>query len=79
MNGLIRKIIIGQNPKNAMAYYLGMKAGMGEVSTIVFDDDYMFDHNVSRYLIYLKTPGGGQVLWKCVENMPVMLEFDLNF
>ena len=25
--GLIRKIIIGRDPKDAMAYYVGMRAG----------------------------------------------------
>ena len=37
MEGLIRKIIIGKDPKDAMAYYVGMRAGGGEVSTIVLD------------------------------------------
>ena len=27
MEGLIRKIVIGQDPKNGMAYYIGMRAG----------------------------------------------------
>ena len=29
MDGLIRKIIIGRDPKDAMAYYVGMRAGGG--------------------------------------------------
>jgi hypothetical protein len=32
MEGLIRKIVLGQNPKDAMAYYVGMRAGSGEVN-----------------------------------------------
>ena len=35
MEGLIRKIIIGRDPKDAMAYYVGMNAGRGKVSAIV--------------------------------------------
>ncbi len=31
MEGLIRKIVIGKEPKNGMAYYVGMRAGGGEV------------------------------------------------
>ena len=29
MEGLIRKIIIGTDPKDGMAYYVGMRAGRG--------------------------------------------------
>ena len=42
MDGLIRKIIIGRDPKDAMAYYVGMRAGGGEVSTIIMDDEHLF-------------------------------------
>ena len=32
MEGLIRKIVVGRDPKDAMAYYVGMRAGTGKVS-----------------------------------------------
>jgi hypothetical protein len=43
MNGIIRKIIVGIDPKNAMAYYVGMPArkndpNSGKVCAIVFDE-----------------------------------------
>ena len=78
MDGLIRKIIIGRDPKDAMAYYVGMKAGGGEVSTIVMDDEHLFRYNVKRYLVYLQK-GGSQVLWKSVDNIPCIIEYDCNF
>jgi hypothetical protein len=78
MDGLIRKIIIGQNPKDAMAYYVGMKAGRGEVSAIVFDESALYHHSVKRYSVYIQTDDG-QLMWKCIEDMPVIVEFDLNF
>ena len=53
MDGLIRKIIIGRDPKDAMAYYVGMRAGAGEVSTIVMDEEHLFKYNKKRYLVYL--------------------------
>ena len=52
MDGLIRKIIIGQNPKDAMAYYVGMKAGSGKVSAIVLDEEHLYRYNKKRYLVY---------------------------
>ena len=49
MENLIRKIVIGPNPKDAMAYYVGMKAGAGKVVLIEEDDRAMFKHNIRRY------------------------------
>ena len=31
---MIRKIVIGLNPKDAMAYYIGMNAGDGKIVAI---------------------------------------------
>ena len=78
MNGVIRKIIIGRDPKDAMAYYVGMRAGSGEVSAIVLDEEHLFRYNKKRYLVYIQNDGG-QVIWKSVDDMPCILEFDLNF
>ncbi len=49
MEGLIRKIIIGRDPKDAMAYYVGMNAGRGKVSAIVMDDKHLHVHGKKRY------------------------------
>lgn len=78
MNGLIRKIVIGQDPKNGMAYFLGMKAGKGEVSAILFDDEHLHRYGKKRYLVYVENDEG-TLLWKAVDDMPCTLEFDLNF
>ena len=40
MEGVIRKIIIGRDPKDAMAYYVGMRAGKNTVSAIVNDEAF---------------------------------------
>ncbi len=79
MDGIIRKIVIGRDPKDAMAYFLGMKAGAGEVATIVMDDEHLFRYNKKRYLIYLLQKDGTQVLWKSVDDMPCIIEYDCNF
>ena len=78
MEGLIRKIIIGKNPKDAMAYYVGMRAGRGQVSTIIMDDRHLHLHGKTRYLVYISSEGS-EVLWKAVDEMPCIVEFDLNF
>lgn len=78
MEGLIRKIIIGKDPKNAMAYYVGMKAGAGEVCAIVTDERHLHRHGKNRYLVYLQRDED-QVLWKAVDDMPCLIEFDCNF
>lgn len=78
MDGLIRKIVLGENPKDAMAYYVGMRAGNGEVNAIVHDEAYLHKFKSSRYLVYIQT-SEGVVLWKAVENLPCVVEYDLNF
>jgi hypothetical protein len=78
MEGLIRKIVLGKNPKDAMAYYVGMRAGSGEVSAIVHDEAYLHKFHKSRYLVYIQTEDG-VVLWKAVEDLPCVVEYDLNF
>ena len=40
-SNIIRKIVIGIDPKDAMAYYLGMRAGGGEVHAIVHDEAHL--------------------------------------
>jgi len=78
MDGVIRKIVIGKDPKDAMAYYIGMRAGRGEVSAIVCDERHLHKYGKMRYLIYLQD-SDSQTLWKSIDDMPCMLEFDCNF
>ena len=79
MEGLIRKIIIGEDPKNAMAYYVGMRAGRGEVSTIVLDEKHLYKYGKQRYLVYMQNEDDSQVLWKSVDSTPCIIEYDCNF
>ena len=80
MEGVIRKIIVGKDPKDAMAYYVGMRAGRGEVSAIVIDEKHLYKYGKSRYLVYLQdSDDKSQALWKAIDDQPCMLEFDLNF
>lgn len=75
---MIRKIIVGPNPKDAMAYVVGMRAGSGEVDSIVRDDAALYKYGRTIFRIYIKNDDG-VMEWKSIENMPVMLEYDLNF
>jgi hypothetical protein len=78
MDGVIRKIVIGRDPKDAMAYFVGMRAGSGQVSAIVLDDEHLFRYSKKRYLVYIQNDDG-QTLWKSIDDMPCILEYDLNF
>lgn len=78
MEGLIRKIVIGKDPKNGMAYYVGMRAGSGNVSAIVMDEEHLYRFKHKRYLIYIED-NDTTMLWKSIDSMPCILEFDLNF
>tara|TARA_R100000353_G_scaffold164489_1_gene125278 strand:- start:309 stop:548 length:240 start_codon:yes stop_codon:yes gene_type:complete len=79
MEGLIRKIVVGKNPKDGMAYYIGMRAGTGTVSTIVQDERHLHKYGKTRYFVYIKDEDSIQTLWKAIDDMPCMLEFDCNF
>ena len=62
-----------------MAYYIGMRAGAGKVSTNIQDERYLVKHSKNRYLVYMQDTEGVQTLWKAIDGMPCMLEFDCNF
>lgn len=78
MNGLIRKIIIGQDPKDGMAYYIGMRAGDGKISAIILDGEFLHKYGRKRYFVYIENEEGTN-LWKSIEDMPCIVEYDLNF
>lgn len=78
MEGLIRKLVIGKDPKNGMAYFVGMRAGSGNVSAIIQDSSYLHKFGKCRYLVYIEN-SEGTLLWKAVDDMPCLLEFDLDF
>ena len=61
-----------------MAYFVGMRAGAGQVSAIVLDDEHLFRYSKKRYLVYIQNDDG-QTLWKSIDDMPCILEYDLNF
>ena len=75
---MIRKIIIGRDPKDAMAYYVGMRAGSGKVVAIVEDEAYLMKYNKKRYIVYIENEEG-TMAWKAIDDMPCILEYDLNF
>lgn len=75
---MIRKIVIGRDPKDAMAYYVGMRAGAGKVSAIIEDQAHLHKFSQKRYLIYIENEEGTMV-WKVIEGMPCILEYDLKF
>ena len=78
MEGLIRKIVVGRDPKDGMAYYIGMRAGQGTVSAILEDERQLVKHGIKRYLVYIESDEG-TLLWKSINEMPCMIEYDLNF
>jgi hypothetical protein len=76
--GYVRKIVIGHDPKNGMAYYIGMRAGDGKVSAIVLDTEFLHKFGSTRYLVYVEKENE-TFLWKSINQMPTIIEYDLNF
>lgn len=76
---LIRKIVIGQNPKDAMAYYVGMRVGDSKIVVIEFNERGYYKTGERSYNIYIEHPQDGNMFWKEVVNMPCIVEYDLYF
>ena len=76
---LIRKIVVGINPKDAMAYFIGQRAGHASIDGILLDKTYFHNTGKRRYLIYISNENSGTMLWKTVEDMPCLIEYDCNF
>lgn len=76
---IIRKIIVGQNPKDAMAYFLGQRTGESQVSAILPDNRSFEKYGLRRYLVYIENSNDGTMLWKSIEGMPLLIEYDCNF
>ena len=78
MDGVIRKIVVGENPKDAMVYMVDSRAGKGRISSIIEDDHYLHKYGIDRFKVYIETDEGNE-LWKVVTNRNITQEFDLNF
>jgi len=76
---LIRKIVIGQNPKDAMAYYVGMRVGDSRIVVIEFNERGYYKNGERCYKIYIENPEHGTMFWKEIVNAPCIIEYDLNF
>ena len=76
---LIRKIVVGTNPKYAMACFVGQRAGESKVDSIILDERALSQYGVKRYLVYLSHPDDGLMLWKTIDNMPCLIEHDCEF
>ena len=62
MEGIIRKIVVWKNPKDGMAYYIGMRAGAGRVSTIIQDERHLHKYGKTRYFVYIEDEESIQTL-----------------
>jgi len=68
---MIRKISFGTDYKNAMHYQVGQTFGNITIDTILMKAP-------NTYAIYVKDDEGVIFRWKTIENMPVVIEYDLK-
>ena len=70
----IRKISVGANYKDAMHYIVGQPVigGEYEIHLIKFYDD------IDSYRIWI-SKGEEVVLWKEFKDMPISIEYNINF
>jgi hypothetical protein len=76
--GTIRKLIVGADPLNAMAFEVGKTfntpGGILKVTEILEDQSAFYFFGNIRYLIYVETPDKKTCVWKFFERMPVSVE-----
>jgi len=70
----IRKISIGADYKNAMHYIVGQEVIGGEYSINLIK----YYEESSSYKIWISN-GSEIVLWKEFKNIPISIEFNINF
>ena len=72
----IRKITIGENPMNAMAFQVGKLMNDGYViSDIVEDTNNIHIYGCVRYLVFTEKDKKSS-LWKSFERLPISIEYD---
>lgn len=76
-SGVIRRIIIGMNPKDGMSFSTGQGMGQLVITDIIKDKNYFYKFGKIRFLIYV-TKGAAveKILWKEFIDMPTMIEYD---
>jgi len=76
---IIRKIVVGADPKNGLAYKVGNSVGPYTIVNIELDERSLSLYGLERYMVYVQDQAQGIILWKCISGCPVMLEFDIEF
>lgn len=75
MNGEIRKISVGKDyPDGVLHYQVGKTINLIRVPYQI--TDILFEEDV--YNIYIANDNG-KVLWKTISNVPVVVEYNINF
>jgi len=75
---IIRKIVVGINPKDAMAYVVGGNAGVGKVVRIELDERELVLNNTRKYDVFVESDNGS-FIWKSIHGLPVIVEYDCEF
>ena len=79
--GVIRKIVLGTNPKDGLSFVVGndrAKDSGEKISLILEDENNYHRFGVVRYWIYYKDKKGTEILWKSFTSVPVTIEYDIN-
>jgi len=71
----IRKISVGANYKDAMHYIIGQSVigGEYEIHLIKFHDE------IDSFRIWISNDEGEILLWKEFKDMPISIEYNINF
>ena len=76
--GRIRKLIIGEDPKNGFSfevdYTYNTPGGKLKVVEIMEDQNNYYFFGVIRFIVYVEKEDKSIVVWKYFDNMAIMAE-----
>lgn len=76
--GKIRKLIFGNNPKDALGSSVGFKSpatGL-TVTKILHDSNYLSETGREKFLVLVKNTENVEFVWKEIINIGVVVEYD---
>ncbi len=72
---VIRKIVLGPNPLNGLAYVVG-QAPANSMPRYKVTAILGFEENgITKYNIYLRKGNGDEYVWKCADGLPALVEY----
>ncbi len=79
--GIIRKIILGADPMQGLAFTVGQEVGQGrefKITRIIEDEVVFYKFGAIEYLVYVESDKTEEEIWKVFKEIPISVEYFLG-